>query len=128
MLNLEQEEGKPYGVCMSCGTEIADYDAMQAHFSETMHGTTRGSHSIRVTNPTREERVQQAIDRIVYDSIEDALSKLEREVGYGRAISLDEARKALRHHETFLEMWDQEYADDINDSDAEIKAGNDARS
>lgn len=114
-MNLEPEADKPYGTCKTCGADIADYEAMQKHFSETLGGPERGSHTIQVVNPTRQERIEQNIDRIVNDSVMEALDKIDREVGEDRSITLEEATTALRHHDTFLEMWDEEYVPEIQD-------------
>jgi len=54
-------------VCSTCNIEIADRDAMRAHFAETMIGNH--SHSVRITNPTRHERIVNELDRLAEDAL-----------------------------------------------------------
>lgn len=55
----DPEPGKPYGSCINCGAEIGTRDDMTAHFDATR--TNGRTHSVRVTNPTRAERIESAL-------------------------------------------------------------------
>lgn len=57
----DPEPGKPYGTCTTCGIVIQTDEHCSDHLTATMPVNGGGSHSVRITNPTRAERIESAI-------------------------------------------------------------------
>lgn len=77
-------EGTPYAMCSDCKFVATSRAESDAHLSET---TPEGgySHTMRVTNPTREERVRRGIDRILEEALDDFVSDVEDLIESGDA-------------------------------------------
>ncbi|VXB23595.1 hypothetical protein [Citricoccus sp. K5] len=102
---FEPTPGQPYGKCNDCGAVIDSQADGRKHMSETFEqakaeGRSKG-HSISVLNPSREGRIQNAVDRIVQDAIDDALEDLE-----DLDLDDDEIGEALVWHSSFRDAWD----------------------
>lgn len=106
---------KPYGVCETCGIELAAYADMRAHLSETHAAHGKRSHRVKLTNLSRGERIDQAVSRIVDDRIEDAMNDIERLVTAGD-ITDEEAATALRCHSNFHDAWQEYIEEDEGDA------------
>ncbi|MGP9725419.1 hypothetical protein ACT3SZ_15520 [Corynebacterium sp. AOP40-9SA-29] len=109
---------RPYARCKDCGEVFADRASAREHQEESMGPLSgpraiRTSHTIRVTNLTRAERIDYAVDGVVYDALrehgdmcgrelefnEDTDRFISREIAdmiRGNDITRDEAEDALR--------------------------------
>lgn len=98
----EPDPTKPYGSCSTCGKEVTDRDAMLAHFGETRQGGQ--SHRVRVTNPTRIERIGNELDRLVEDALDDFIREANRLLD---DVSKEEITEAMQNvHGDFTAAWE----------------------
>lgn len=67
-----------YGVCKDCGAEVADREAMSAHFRATMDQANGRSHSVSIVNPTDEERRESRIRHEISDGLNNLYESLDR--------------------------------------------------
>ena len=107
--------GDDYGRCLNCEAPIPTPESARQHQSETMaptgeSGTTARSHSIRVVNPTPEQkrigRIRSTVWSAVDDAIMECLDDLDRDVDRG-TITRDEVTEGLRDFPDFAGAWDE---------------------
>jgi len=70
MSRFDPDPDKPYGSCETCGEAVADRPAMSAHFAAT-RATSGRSHTVRVTNRTRTERIEDALEELAESALYD---------------------------------------------------------
>lgn len=110
---------QPYAVCSTCERTFADRDEVRAHMSASMEPTSpeeqaRGvmarGHSVRVVNPTDEEREEQrvsfAVSNIIERAVERAMVDLDNEVERGR-LTIDQVKSELTWYSDFADAWDE---------------------
>lgn len=79
--HYDQDPDAPYATCENCGETFTDQPAANAHREATLtaptdpeliaQGVIRRSHTIRCGNPTRDRRINYAIDGIVEDELRE---------------------------------------------------------
>jgi hypothetical protein len=96
---FNQRPDEPYGYCDTCkeaGTnlEFSDRDEMQAHMNETYEASVplHRSHSARVVNPTRMERIKRFLAQSADDAVDSALDEFIRDAS--RALMVEDATVA----------------------------------
>ena len=93
MSMYDQEIGKDYASCSDCTATFPTREEMKAHFRETSPNGRR-SHSARITNPTREERIESEISNLADDALSALVEAHRVSLGWGaRTTSTDAARK-----------------------------------
>jgi len=106
-----------YAICLDCGVEHEDREAMLVHGKETSapvdppeHGVVARGHRSRVVNPTPEEvqasHVRYTVGRAIQDAVEEAYEDLDREIRRG-GITKEEVDKELRGYPDFSDGWDE---------------------
>lgn len=104
---FDPKPGEPYGECPTCEISFPDQASARAHMSETFEEGEGKSHSVRITNPARPDRIRREVGWEIDSAVSDAIESLDRLVERGDATA-DEIAQALRHfgHE-FGEAWDE---------------------
>lgn len=64
-----------YATCKTCGIDLPDEESASRHRSETMTPVNEGSvtargHTTQTLNPSREDRVRRAIERVLEEAAE----------------------------------------------------------
>lgn len=107
MSRFDPKPDEPYGTC-KCGETVATRDAMSAHFkavADANGGRAGGSaHSVRITNQTREERIESELENIVESAVRDIMDELDRLIDKGD-ITEDEATEATKSVD--IDLFDQ---------------------
>lgn len=104
------EQTNPYGKCIDCGVTLQTKEASRQHHMDTlpersdMNGQ-RVSHSTKVLNPPREDRLASHIARIVEDALDHANEDLEELEDLDGGYTIEEITEALRHHSEFHDAW-----------------------
>lgn len=107
MSRYDQRQDEKYGVCETCKVDLSTEGEADAHMKETgAASASRRSHTVRVTNPTREMRIQAMVDDVVQDAIEEALETLRDSQSRGDVTS-DEITEALKWHSDFSDEWER---------------------
>lgn len=107
MSRYDQKQGEKYGVCEKCGVNLGTEGEADVHMQETSAASaSRRSHTVRITNPTREMRIQSMVDDVVQDAIEEALDTLRDAQSRGD-VSSDEITEALKWHSDFSNEWER---------------------
>jgi hypothetical protein len=100
---------EPYGKCMDCGAALTTEADSRAHMSSTFKQSTSqssSSHRVRITNPSRPERIRREMARIVDDALYDAMEALDRLTGRAE-LTDNEVAEALRMWPDFADAWDE---------------------
>lgn len=99
-----------YGRCLICDLELPTELVANEHMSETLEaaktdaqGNARG-HRVRVSNPTRAQRIEMEVSRIVDSAIDDAMNELDRLSGDATS---KEIHTALGGNFEFQEAWEE---------------------
>lgn len=69
---------KPYGICVTCGIELATTEDAREHRSATVKPVNDGAvvargHRTRATNPPRNDRVRRYIAQVLEDAVDNDL-------------------------------------------------------
>lgn len=103
MSRFDTREGEKYGVCVTCGIQLATAAEAKEHRMKTLEESVdRKSHS--TVGSDRESRIQSHIDSAVESAISDALDDLQGDVDRGD-LTEDEVAEGLRWHSEFLDAW-----------------------
>lgn len=97
---FEPREGVDYGSCKTCGIAIKTEQDCRTHMADTKPDGYGSSHTISISNPTREGRIDYEVTSIVEDAIREAAEKLAELVHDGDA-SKEEVTAALRWYSDF---------------------------
>lgn len=98
----------PNGHCLVCDAVFATQEDGDTHMSETLAASTDGrGHRIRRTNPSRKDRVRNAIESIIEDAVYDICSAVD-DLWADDHITEEEATQALRQaHVDFEDAWEE---------------------
>lgn len=110
--------GEDYGTCSTCGISVTTQADANSHMSETFEeakakGGSKG-HGIRVTNPSRESRIEKEVRWLVEEALNRAMEEADDLVERGHA-SADEIREAFGWYSDFSDAWD-EYLKEMGDA------------
>lgn len=108
---FDPEPDAQYAKCKTCGIDLPTVEESNIHGNATAHeafakGSSGGGHSIRILNPSRARRIGRAVNGIVDEVIDDAMSKLE-DLVYRKHITEAEAVEAIRPYSDFADAWDE---------------------
>lgn len=92
---FDPEPDKPYGNCSDCGVVLATREDMRAHFRETTPEGGGSSHSVRITNMTRAERIEHEVETELQSAMYDFTEELGRLGDAGDATE-DEVTEAVK--------------------------------
>jgi hypothetical protein len=106
---FDPKEGVDYGRCNDCDAKLPTNEESSNHMSETFKDGK--SHSVRVLNPDRHERIQREVDDEVSDAVQRAMEELDGLVERGDA-SAEEIFQALGWHSDFADAW-QAYVEEM---------------
>jgi hypothetical protein len=103
-----------YATCQDCGVDLADRDAMTAHFRDTSAptgepGVTARSHRVRVVNPTEAEQQARQVRLRVQDALDEAFDALYEWVQRGD-FTAAEVTKELSYFD-LPDGWDEYVAE-----------------
>lgn len=100
-------EDENYGMCLNCDTVFMTKQEQESHMSETLkESTSNRSHSVRTVNPSRLERIDNAIEALVEDAMDEVCREIDDLISYNH-ITEEEAQEAVRHIAVDLENeWD----------------------
>lgn len=108
-----------YAICLDCGVEHADREAMFWHGHDTLapageQGVVARGHRSRVVNPTPEEQEQKHVRAVVIRAVEAGMNEtfedLDRAIRRGY-VTEDAVTKELRSYPDFADGWDDWRAD-----------------
>lgn len=107
MSRFDPKPDEPYGTCR-CGETLATRDAMSTHFNavrDANGGRAGGSaHSVRITNQTRDERIESELESLVEDAVQNIMDELDRLITKGD-LTEDEAAEATKSVD--IDLFDQ---------------------
>ena len=90
---FDQIPDEPYGECLNCQMQLDQKSDADEHMRQTM--PDKGpSHRVRITNPTRDQRIRSAVGQIIDDALYQAGNQIKNMVDQGH-LTLDEARSVL---------------------------------
>lgn len=101
---FDQLPDEPYGECADCDLVIDTESTARQHMSDTVGSKGNSSHSIKVTNPTRPDRIRSALQTVVDDAINDAMEEIDRMVSRAH-LTDEEVAEALRWWPDFHDTW-----------------------
>jgi hypothetical protein len=111
MSRFDQDPAANYGMCTTCEIDIPTEQDGEAHMSETMKvAKDKRSHSIRVLNPSREHRIESAVEDIIDAAISTAMEEIDDLVQDG-SFTEEEATEALRYQGKFSDAWEEYLAE-----------------
>ena len=115
MSTYDPNPDAPYGTCSTCSLVIATEADANEHLRQTIgQGDGAGhSHSVRITNPSRPDRIRRRIAMVIDDAIADAMDELDRLTSRGDNLTEAEVAEALRMWPDFSEAWD-DYTEDAS--------------
>lgn len=107
--SFNPDPDKPYSRCDTCGIELATEKDSRQHQRETLAAEEtvfgeRRSHTVSITNPTREQRIRSDIAGLVSEALNDLFEELEELLDTTDA-SVDEISNALGAYPDVLEAW-----------------------
>lgn len=111
---FDPNPGEPYGTCVDCDAKFDTADDARIHMTETMLAArSASSHTVRATNPPREQRIRAEVASRISSAIDDAFQDLERLVDRGD-LTPDEVKTALRYSgpSDLEDDWDEWLGDD----------------
>lgn len=110
------DQTTPYGKCIDCGVTLQTEEVSRQHHMDTLperadENGRSSSHSTRVLNPPREDKLAAHIARIVEDALDKANEDLEELEDLDGGYTVEEITEALRHHGEFHDAW-KEYCNE----------------
>lgn len=98
----------PHGHCVDCDQTMPTHEDARQHMDETLkQSTTRQSHRIRTTNPSRQDRVRNAVEAIIEEHMHDMCREIDDLIDQ-RDISQDEADTAVQWSRLDLaDAWEE---------------------
>lgn len=96
MGRYDPEPGKPYAVCTTCGEVHRTREDMNAHHRDTTPAEGGQSHTARITNQSREERIKAAVETLADDAMSDLLDEIYGLVNQD-GVTEDEVSEAVKH-------------------------------
>lgn len=100
-------ESEDYGICIDCDAVFLTEQEQESHMSETLKtSTNKRSHSVRTINPSRLERIDNAIDSLVEDAMDEVCRGIDDLISFNH-ITEEEALQVIRRTVIDLENeWD----------------------
>ena len=90
---FDQIPDEPYGDCLTCQMQLDQKSDADEHLNQTMQGPGP-SHRIGITNPTRDQRIEYALDTVIDDALYEVGNQIKKMIDRDE-LSLEEARSAL---------------------------------
>lgn len=113
---FEPHPTKPHGTCQDC-PELLPTDAdTQHHMAETSAASkNKSSHTVSITNPSREERIQSRIDGIIEDAIDEAIQEITDLTDTDDSLTPEEIAEALGWHDAFADAYREHLAEEAEE-------------
>lgn len=104
MNRFDADEDAPYATCATCDEKLSAKADARTHLDATLGQSSGRSHRIRITNPTRAERIEHEIERLVADATDAFVSDLQQLVDE-RSITPEEATTGVAQWSEFADAW-----------------------
>jgi|SRR5690625_3995383 len=105
---FDPKQDEPNGHCLVCDAVFETQEEGDQHMSETLVASSdRRGHRIRRTNPSRKDRVRNAVESFIEDAVYDICSAVD-DLWANDHITEEEATQALRQANVdFEDAWEE---------------------
>lgn len=104
---FDQIPDEPYASCTTCSGTFDTKDDSQAHMLSTAKDSGGRSHRVRISNPSRPERIERRVGSLIDDAVVEIIDELINLERRGQ-ITDEEIGAALKGYDLIADAW-QDY-------------------